>query len=189
MRQSDYIEYAEASRFIDAAVRAYEQDCEWNHFITLCPEMANVRSAEVSMFCRSGISRLKKYHQGHDMTFCCGWVLENSSSVGIHIHILIHKPNHLPIHPMTYWWAILKRFQLGQKKEMLRSRGFYKFRPYEVNICNLTGYLLKGIRPEACSFLIDNPYIKFGPKFCPQFSGTVIGKRIGWINPTGGGVS
>lgn len=181
MKQSNYIEYPQAMKFIDRACHSIRQDTPWNFFITINPEMAGIDPTNVSNFIRDGLRRLKNYYDRNNMPFCCGWVMEHKKSVGVHVHILTHRPDKIPMNPMKLWWAILKRFQLKKIKGILQTRRFYTHQPYNISFSRLISYLLKGIRPEAFGHLVKNSVIHINQKKRPIYQGKVVGKRIGWI--------
>jgi len=39
------------------------------------------------------LNHMRRWHQRHRRSFCYLWVLENSGSVGVHVHILIYTPD------------------------------------------------------------------------------------------------
>jgi hypothetical protein len=177
MKQSHYIQLPEALGFIDAAEKAYYNETPWNCHIILHLEQAGIPPLKVAKHVQEAIHRLGKYHKKHGMAFCYGWVLENAPIKGTHLHILLHRPNILPMHFMTYRWAILKRFKIRNEKDILRVKKFWSHQNYHRNINKLLSYTLKGLRKGAEQRLEDQTGIRV---LKSKGEGLIYGKRIGW---------
>jgi len=138
--------------------------------MTVHLEAAGIDQEKASIHLRQSLQRLKKYHERNGMGYSCGWVLENGPVKGVHAHIALHRPSVLPIHPITYWWASLRRFQLPREKGILKIKKFYSWQSYDENLFKVIGYMLEGVRPEAASLLNINY----------KNQRLIYGKRIGW---------
>jgi len=112
------------------------------------------------------------------MPYSCGWVLENAPVKGIHLHLLIHRPKDLPMHFMTYRWAILKRFQIKNEKGILKVKKFWTHQSYGENIRQAASYCLKGLRASTEDKFEDATGFKLSKDLKDQ--GVIYGKRIGW---------
>ena len=77
------------------------------------------------------------------MPFSCGWVFENGPVKGVHLHLLIHRPNDLPMHPMTYRWAVLKRFQIKNEKGILKVEKFWSHQCEDYSLYKVISYCSK----------------------------------------------
>lgn len=178
MKQSSYIQLPEAIRFIRAAEEAYRKFTPWNFFITLHLEAAGIAPKVASIHVRKSIQGLKRYHQRNGMDFSYGWVLENSAVKGVHLHLIVYRPQCILIHPMKYYWAILKRFKIKQTKGVLKSERFRRNQSYEENIMQVTSYCLKGLRPGTETVFRDKTGLELRTDLKSQ--GVIMGKRIGW---------
>ena len=177
MEQSQYIQLPQALAFYKAASEAYRVDTPWNCFITLHLETAGILPKEASKHVRESLQRLGKYHRRNGMAFSYGWVLENALVKGVHVHILVHRPKELPMHPMSYYWAILRLFRIKREKGILKTEKFYVYQSYHINIARVLDYTLKGLRSGAEGQFADITGFKLGR---PVNEGLIYGKRIGW---------
>lgn len=177
MRQSRYIQLPQACSFIEAASEAYRLETPWNCFITLHLETASILPIRASQHVRESLHRLGKYHKRNNMAFSYGWTLENSAVKGVHLHLIVHRPNDLPMHPISYYWAVLKFFRIKRSKGILKVNKFWSHQSYETNLSNVVSYCVKGLRTGAGSKL----EIQTGFKLkITNDQGVIIGKRIGW---------
>jgi hypothetical protein len=177
MNHSQYIHLPQALSFYEAASEAYRTVKPWNCFITLHLETAGIKPKEASKHVRESLQRLGKYHRRNGMAFSYGWVLENALVKGVHVHILVHRPKELPMHPMSYYWAILKIFRIKRSKGILKTEKFYAYQSYHINIASVLRYTLKGLRLGAEGQFADITGFKLGR---PVNEGLIYGKRIGW---------
>lgn len=177
MEVSSYIQLPEALGFIEAASKAFYKDIPLNCHITLHLERAGISPKNASKNVRESIHRLGKYHKRKGMPICYAWVLENSPVYGTHLHLLLHRPNELPMHYMTYRWAVLKRFKLPNEKGMLKVEKFRTHQSYEINLTTLADYVLKGIRQGTEQMFFERTGLIVGNA---EKQGIIYGKRINW---------
>lgn len=177
MKASSYIQVPQAAGFIEAASEAYRLDKRWNCHIVLHLEQAGINPKYASKHVQKCIHKLGKYHKRHGMDFSYGWVLENAPVKGTHLHLLVHRPDGLPMHPISYRWAILRIFKLPNKKGMLQVRKFWTHQSYERNLYELLNYTLKGLRTGAEERLELQTGFKIKET---NIQGTIYGKRISW---------
>jgi len=170
LKQSQHITYREAEGFLDRAHKAWMQGSRWNFFVTILLEQGGIAPSNATQHTRESLRRLARIHTKNGFIYSYGWVLENTKAKGTHVHILLHRPDKNTMHPMQYWWAILRAFQFKRQKNLMQARQFYSWRPYGENLANLTAYMLKGIRLEAAGLL--------GLRASTQ--GTIYCRRVGW---------
>tara|TARA_R110002096_G_scaffold266710_1_gene460282 strand:- start:78728 stop:79267 length:540 start_codon:yes stop_codon:yes gene_type:complete len=177
MKQSRYIQLPQACSFIEAASEAYRLETPWNCFITLHLETAGILPIKASQHVRESLHRLGKYHKRNGMPFSYGWTLENAPIKGVHLHLIVHRPHNLPMHPISYYWAVLRLFRIKQSKGILKVNKFWSRQSYETNLSNVISYSLKGLRKGADIKLEE--IIGFRLKETKDQS-FIYGKRIGW---------
>lgn len=153
MKASHYIQYPQVCRLQDHTRQLWLSEKPLNCFMTVHLESAGIDPLKASWHLKQSIQRLKKYHQRNGMAFSYCWVLESYGKKGVHAHILLHRPKTMPMHPMGYWWASLRCFQVERSKSVFQCRKFRSWQSYEENISEVTSYMLKGIRPEVASLL------------------------------------
>lgn len=177
MKHSQYIQLPQALSFYEAASEAYRVDKPWNCFITLHLETAGISPREASKHVRESLQRLGKYHKRNGMAYSYGWVLENAPVKGVHVHILVHRPQNMPMHPMSYYWAILRLFRIKRVKGVLRTEKFWAYQSYNMNIAKVLDYTLKGVRLGTEQSFKEITGFKIGRA---KNEGLIYGKRVGW---------
>lgn len=177
MRQSRYIQLPQACSFIEAASEAYRLGTPWNCFITLHLETAGILPMKASQHVRESLHRLGKYHKRNIMPFSYGWTLESAPIKGVHLHLIIHRSNNLPMHPISYYWSILRLFRIKRSKGILKVKKFWTHQSYETNLANVVSYSLKGLRIGAEGELLKRAGFRLKET---KGQGLICGKRIGW---------
>lgn len=171
MRVSSYIQYPEALGLLEARRRSEELGMPLNCWITLHLESVGIAPNLASLHFRQGLSRLQKYHKRQGLPFCALWVLESKNIVGVHAHVLVHRPRTLETAYRDYRKRLLECFRITNKKGSLRVEKVGGYPSRETNIERAVFYMLKGLRPEAAMLLGYNRI---------EFQGKVVGKRVGW---------
>lgn len=177
MKQSKYIQLPQARSFIEAASEAYRLETPWNCFITLHLETAGITPMRASQHVRQSLHRLSKYHKRNGMPFSYGWTLENAPIKGVHLHLIIHRSNNLPMHPISYYWSVLRIFRIKMSKGILKVNKFWSHQSYERNLSNVISYSLKGLRGGADIKLKEITGFRLKET---KDQGLIYGKRIGW---------
>lgn len=177
MKQSRYIQLPQACSFIEAASEAYRVGKPWNCFITLHLETAGILPINASQHIRESLHRLGKYHKRNGIPVSYGWTLENAPIKGVHLHLTVHRPNNLPMHPISYYWAVLRLFRVKRSKGILKVNKFWSHQSYETNLSNVISYSLKGLREGAEDELLKRTGFRLKET---KDQGLIYGKRIGW---------
>jgi hypothetical protein len=163
--------------FYQASQRAKSKGLAWNCHITIHLESIGIAATISDQYARARVQLLKKHHQRRGMACSYGWVLENGRAKGVHVHILIHRPENMPMNASKYRWDILRLFKLPNKKGVMKIVKFSLRSAYGNDLPNKLSYVLKGIRPEAAGKLKQ-----VFPEFnrAPSDEGLIYGNRIGW---------
>lgn len=177
MKTSRYIQLPQAIGFIEAAGKAYCHDIPWNTHIVIHLQLSGVRSIDAAKHVQQSIHKLGKYHKRHGMPFSYGWVLENAGPKGTHVHILLHRPNKLPMHSMRYRYDVLKIFKLPNKKGVLKVEKFWSHQSYETNLYEMLSYVLKGLRKGTEDRLEQRTGFRIKET---KDQGLIYSKRISW---------
>jgi hypothetical protein len=168
-RITSFIELSEYEALLSSAFYSKEIGCPLDTHITIELERLGCSLTEYQQEWRRIRQRIRWFHGKNKVPYGCLWSFENSPSIGVHVHCLIHR-GHLTNH--GYRRAFLNAIGYPRASaEFIKINKHHANKSWETNTIYLVEYLCKGIREEHRHVLSRQD--------CTA-QGEIMGKRVGW---------
>ncbi|MCR6629364.1 MAG: hypothetical protein NVV74_04530 [Magnetospirillum sp.] len=157
-RTTRYISLQAVNNLTEAADFSYYICTPLNRFITIHCEAAGIGMSRVHRFRSSFLKHAGDWLYLNNVPFCHLWVLENPSSGGLNLHILMHVPPTLAAQFARRQRGWLKAAGAKCRAKVILSKWIgprdwdYPL-PYVRAFTGVVLYLLKGASPETCEML------------------------------------
>lgn len=174
-RSTDSLSSHQANGVIEAALHARRIGLPFNRHVTIRLERVGISDSQAMKAISGFLTRIRDWLRKRDKRTAFVWVRECGTTIGSHVHILLHLPPGVTFesHRSRRWIEAVsgRPYKAGTilTKRIASSA-------YDENLGTLVSYLCKGASPEVADALeLDRR----------KPGGSVTGKRAGWSENVG----